>query len=142
MTDTPRPQTVRQACRDRKPIDGVDAQALEGALSQCERDLDQMCNDYNGKKMLYENALDKILHLERDLASTQQELALVTQQALSFKDAMEMSIRNSQNLKQQLAAQSAQLVAMRCCGNCKHSPDSLICLDFDCINYSKWEGGK
>ena len=39
-SDTPR-MTVRQAARARKPLDGVDAQALEGALQQVERELAQ-----------------------------------------------------------------------------------------------------
>lgn len=39
---TPIKPTVRQACRDRQPLDGVDAQALEGALQQCERELEKV----------------------------------------------------------------------------------------------------
>jgi len=32
--------TVREACRRRMPLDGADAQALEGALQQVERELE------------------------------------------------------------------------------------------------------
>ena len=34
-----KPPAARSAARDRKPLDGADAQALEGALSQAEREL-------------------------------------------------------------------------------------------------------
>jgi hypothetical protein len=34
-------ETVRQACRNRRPLDGVDAQALEHALTITERERDQ-----------------------------------------------------------------------------------------------------
>jgi len=33
------PKTVRQAAKDREPLDGTDAQALEGALAMTEREL-------------------------------------------------------------------------------------------------------
>ena len=32
-------KTVRQAARDREPLNGTDAQALEGALQQAEREI-------------------------------------------------------------------------------------------------------
>jgi len=31
--------TIREACRQRRPLNGSDAQALEGALAQVEREL-------------------------------------------------------------------------------------------------------
>jgi hypothetical protein len=37
--------TVRQAARNRQPLDGADAQALEGALQQCERDLNEALDE-------------------------------------------------------------------------------------------------
>lgn len=38
--ELPRPPTVREAARRRQPLDGADAQALEGALSLTERERD------------------------------------------------------------------------------------------------------
>lgn len=32
---------IRRACRERQPLSGVDAQALEGALQQCEKRLEK-----------------------------------------------------------------------------------------------------
>ena len=37
-----KPMTVRQAARERKNLNGPDAQALEGALSQAEREIDRL----------------------------------------------------------------------------------------------------
>ncbi len=37
-----KPMTIREAARNRVPLSGPDAQALEGGLSQCERELAEL----------------------------------------------------------------------------------------------------
>ena len=34
--------TIRETCRRRHPLDGIDAQALEGALAQAEREVERL----------------------------------------------------------------------------------------------------
>lgn len=41
-------ETVREAARKRKRLSGVDAQALEGALQQAEKDIEKLTRDLEG----------------------------------------------------------------------------------------------
>jgi len=53
--------TVREACRQRMPLDGADAQALEGALTQVERE--KAALEARNRKLV-----DRLLRIADDIA--------------------------------------------------------------------------
>ena len=78
---------VRMACRQRRPLDGVDAQALEGALQQVETELEQ-CR----KKLEHAEIAGKGLRdLNREVLAENAELqAVFDLQATRTKKAEKM----------------------------------------------------
>lgn len=62
--------TVRETCRKRMTLSGVDAQALEGALSQTERELKAVKDEADKLKQKNERLEGKIFGLEAIVKST------------------------------------------------------------------------
>lgn len=54
--------TVREACRQRKPLDGSDAQGLEHALTQLEQENSSLRQQIEGYEMVVRDLIEELLH--------------------------------------------------------------------------------